>query len=118
MKSVSVDEYIAGAPKEVQEKLRELREAIKSAAPQAEESISYGIAFYYYKGRLIYFAYTKNHIGIYGILEPVRAGFKEQLNGYVMSKGTIQLPLDKKLPTSLIKKLVKAQVKANESKKK
>lgn len=113
MKPNNVDEYIAQAPKDVQGKLRELREAIKTAAPNAEERISYGIPFYAYKGRLVYFAFAKKHIGIYAIFEPVRAEYESELEGYVMSKGTIQFPLDDKLPIALIKKLVKAQVKKN-----
>jgi uncharacterized protein YdhG (YjbR/CyaY superfamily) len=47
-----VDDYITLSPKEVQDKLRALREIIKSAAPKAQERISYGMPYYYYKGRL------------------------------------------------------------------
>lgn len=109
-----VDEYIANAPKEVQGKLRELRAAIIAAAPNAEERISYGMPYYRYKGRLVYFAYAKKHVGIYAILDPVRSQFKSELAGFDMSKGTIRFPLDKKLPLVLIKKLVKAQARRND----
>jgi len=54
-KAKDVDEYIAKAPKEVRGKLKELRAIIKSAAPKAEERISYGMPYYRYKGRLVYF---------------------------------------------------------------
>ena len=57
----NVDEYIAQAPKEVQEKLQELLAAIKSPAPGAEECISYGMPYYDYKGRLVYFQLWKKH---------------------------------------------------------
>ena len=115
MKPLSdVDEYIANAPGEWQGRLKEVRNAIKSVAPAALERISYGMPFYEYKGRLVYFALAKRHIGIYAIFEPVRAQFKKELEGKVMSKGTIQFPLSEKLPVSLIKKLVKAQMKENE----
>ena len=57
-----VDEYIASAPKDIQEKLTEVRAAIKTVAPKAEEKISYGMPYYGYKGRLVYFAYTKNSL--------------------------------------------------------
>jgi uncharacterized protein YdhG (YjbR/CyaY superfamily) len=60
-----VDEYIARAPKEMQGKLEELRVAITEAAPAAVESISYGMPYYVYKGRLAYFNLTKTHIGLY-----------------------------------------------------
>ncbi len=56
MKAVKdVDEYIANAPKDIHSKLRELRRAIRTAVPKAEESISYGMPYYYYKGLLVYF---------------------------------------------------------------
>ena len=63
----SVDEYIASAPIEIRDKLTELRSAIKESAPNAEEKISYGMPYYGYKGRLVYFAYAKDHIGLYGM---------------------------------------------------
>lgn len=109
-----VDEFIALAPKEVQLRLRELRTAIKSVAPDAQECISYAIPYYHYKGRLVYFAYAKKHIGVYAITESVRKQFKDELKGYEMSKGTIRLPLSEKLPLALVKKLVKAQMKTND----
>lgn len=113
-----VDTYIAEAPKAAQGKLKELRAVIRKAAPKAEERISYGMPYYRYKGRLVYWAITKKHIGIYAITEPVRGAFTRDLKGYSMSKGTVRFPLDKKLPLALIKKLVKAQVKKNDEAKK
>lgn len=109
-----VDEYISHAPEEVKTKLIELRKAIKSVAPNAVEKISYGMPYYGYKGRLVYFAYAKHHIGIYAIFEPVRAMYRTELKGYEMSKGTIRFPTNEKLPLDLIKKLVKAQAQKNE----
>jgi uncharacterized protein YdhG (YjbR/CyaY superfamily) len=64
-KAKDVDEYIAKAPKEVRGKLKELRAIIKSAAPKAEERISYGMPYYRYKGRLVYFRLSRAHIGLY-----------------------------------------------------
>jgi uncharacterized protein YdhG (YjbR/CyaY superfamily) len=66
MKQVKdVDENIALSPKGLQYKLKELREIIKLAAPKAQEHISYGMAYYHYKGRLVYFGLSKKHIGLY-----------------------------------------------------
>lgn len=113
-KPKSVDAYISSAPKEVQGKLRELRATIRKAAPDADERISYGMPFYAYRGRLAYFAAAKKHIGLY-IPPPVIAEHKKELEGYKTAKATIQLPLDKKLPTMLIRKLIRARVKKNES---
>ncbi len=113
----SVDEYIATAPKEVQGKLKELRSAIRSTAPGAQEKISYGMPYYGYKGRLAYFAYAKHHIGLYA-MPPIVDDHKNELKKYQTSKATSRFPLDEKLPLALIKKLIKTQVKKNEKKKK
>ena len=113
-KPKDVPAYIAAAPKEVRVKLRELRAVIRKAAPAAEEKISYGIPYYGYKGRLVYFSVWKNHIGIY-IPTPVVKEHALELKGYETTNATIRFPLDKKLPVALIKKLVKAQMKKNEA---
>ena len=113
-KAKNVTEYIASAPKEVQGKLRQLRGIIKSVAPKAEEKISYGMPYYGYKGRLVYFAYFKNHIGLY-IPTPVIEEHKSELKAYETANATVRFPLDKKLPVALIRKLVKARMKKNEA---
>lgn len=113
-----VNEYIASAPKEWQERLQQLRKAIRSAAPKAEERIGYNMPFYHYSGRLVYFSLAKKHIGLYALQKPVLQQFKTELKGYVTEKGTVQLPLDEKLPVTLVKKLVKAQAKWNNEKEK
>jgi uncharacterized protein YdhG (YjbR/CyaY superfamily) len=109
----SVDEYIAQAPRGVQEKLKEVREAIKSVAPTAQEKISYGMPYYGYKGRLVYFRLARNHIGIY-IPPPIVAEYKDELKEYKTATSTVRFPLDEKLPVSLIKKLVLARMRKND----
>lgn len=115
LKPKSVDEYIANAPKDLQNRLKQLRKIIKDAAPDAQEKISYGMPYYGYKGRLVYFAYAKNHIGLYA-MPPTLEGYKNELKKYQTGKSTIRIPIDEKLPTSLIRKLVKAGVKRNDEK--
>jgi uncharacterized protein YdhG (YjbR/CyaY superfamily) len=110
----NVDVYISSAPKEVQVKLREVRAAIREAAPNAKESISYRIPFYDYKGRLTWFGLQKGYIGLY-IRPPVIDEHKKKLAGYVTTKSAVHLPLDKKIPVSLIKKLVKARMRKNDT---
>lgn len=117
MKPADVKEYIAQAPKEVQAKLKELRIAIRSAAPKAEEKLSYSMPYYGYEGRLAYFAYSKNHIGLY-LMPPVIKEYKDKLKNYSIATSAIRFPLDEKLPIGLIKKMVKTGVKNNEAKKK
>ena len=113
MKPENVDEYIAQAPEKAQEKLQELRAAIRSIAPEAEERISYGMPYYYYKGRLVYFQLWKNHIGFY-VPSPVVEEHKSELQGYETTDATIRFPLNEKLPLVLIKKLVEARMKKND----
>ena len=109
----NVDEYIAQAPKEAQEKLQELRAVIRTTAPGAEERISYGMPYYYYKGRLVYFQLWKKHIGLY-VPNPVLEEHKSELKGYETTNATVRFPLDEKLPLDLIKKLVEARVRKND----
>ena len=116
MKSINVDEYIADSPKEVQKKLIQIRYIINKVAPGSLEKISYGIPYYGYKGRLVYFAYYKKHIGLY-IPPPVVENHKKELKEFKISKSTIQFPLDRDLPVALIKKLVKERKELNELKK-
>jgi len=113
-KASSVDEYIAAAPKPVQNKLREVRAAILEEAPSARESISYGMAYYSYKGRLAWFGLHTAHIGLY-LRPPVLQEHNRELAGYQTTKSALHLPLDKKVPVALVKKLVRAAVKKNET---
>ncbi len=112
-KPKDVGEYIANAPKGVQGKLKDLRATIKSIVPEVTESISYGMPYYGYKGRLVYFAVMKNHIGLY-IPPPIIEQHKKDLLGYTTTKSAVHLPINGRLPMTLVKKLVKARVKNNE----
>lgn len=116
-KPESVDDYIAAAPKEVRGKLEELRAVIRKAAPTAAERISYGMPYYEYHGRLAYFSIWKTHLGLY-LPTPTIAKHTSELAAYETDKATVRLPLDKKLPVALIRKLIRAQMKTNEARKK
>jgi uncharacterized protein YdhG (YjbR/CyaY superfamily) len=80
--------------------------------PKAEERVSYGMPYYEYKGRLVYFANMKNYIGLY-IPPPIIQNHEKELKEYVITKSAIHLPDGKKLPVALIKKLIKARVRHN-----
>ena len=113
--SASVDDYIAMADPHAKKALRDIRKAIKGAAPRAEEVISYQIPGYKFHGMLVFFAAWKNHISLY----PAPWGadsLKKEMAAYDGSKGTIKFPLDKPMPLTLIKKMVKYRVKENEMK--
>lgn len=115
LKFKTVDQYISAFPKQTQSLLKELRETIKKAAPQAEEKISYNMPAFRLDGMLVYFAGYKGHIGFYPMPSAIMA-FKKELAGYETSKGTIQFPLDKKLPLTLIKNIVKFRILENREK--
>jgi len=112
-----VDAYIAAAPKEAQAKLRQVRKAIKSVAPKAEEKISYGMPYYSYKGRLAYVAAFKDHMSLFA-MPPIVGADKAELRKYQTGKSTLRFPLDEKLPVPLIRKLLRAGVKRNEAREK
>lgn len=111
----NVDEFIAAFPTETQEMLQQIRAAIQKAAPKATEKISYGIPTFYQEGNLVHFSGYKNHIGFYPGAGAIKA-FEKELTGYETSKGTVQFPLDKKLPVKLITTMVKFCVKAKKEK--
>lgn len=107
-----IDSYIATFPKVVQVILEQVRNAIRTSAPKAEEVISYNMPAFKYYGMLVYFAGYKNHIGFYS-LPSGHAAFEKELSIYKQGKGSVQFPLDKPMPLALIKKIVKFRVKEN-----
>jgi uncharacterized protein YdhG (YjbR/CyaY superfamily) len=113
----NIDEYLAGVPEPARGTLNKIRAAIRSAAPpETTEAISYGMPAFRYKGSLVWFAAFSNHCSLFPTASVIEA-FKNELKGFPTSKGTIHFPTDKPLPTALVKKLVKARVAQNESKK-
>jgi uncharacterized protein YdhG (YjbR/CyaY superfamily) len=108
----SVEQYLSVFPASTKRLLKQMRETIKAAAPQAEEVISYNMPAFKQEGALVYYAGYKGHIGFYPVSSGI-AAFKAELDGYQVSKGTIRLPLDEPLPLKLITKIVKFRVKEN-----
>ena len=108
----NIDGYIASFPREVQKILEELRATIRNAAPEAEETISYGIPTFTLNGNLVHFAAYKNHIGFYPSPGGIEA-FKKELSVYEGAKGSVQFPIEEPLPLSLVTKIVKFRVKEN-----
>ena len=108
----NVDEYIAGFSVQHQQLLKQLREIVLKTAPDALEVISYNMPAYKYHGMLAYFAAHTNHVGLYPMASGIKH-FENELTKYITSKGTVQFPLDKKLPVTLIKNIIKFRVKEN-----
>ena len=108
----TVDDYIAGFSPEVQEILEEVRKTIRAAAPDATETVSYGIPTFKLNSNLVHFAAFKNHIGFYPAPSGI-ARFKKELAGYESAKGSVRFPLSSPIPLTLIAKIVKFRVKEN-----
>jgi len=107
---IDVDEYIRGFPAEVQRVLREIRETVRSAAPHAQEVISYKMPTLKQHGVLIYFAAFKKHIGFY---PPVKGDSKLEAAAarYAGEKGNLRFPLDQPIPYDLIKRITRFRLK-------
>lgn len=101
-----IDEYHDAQPAYLRQILEKLRHAIRQSAPMATETISYGMPAFRQNSILVYYALNKEHIGFYPTPDPI-IHFKKELEKYKTSKGAIQFPIDKPLPLSLIKKIVK-----------
>lgn len=105
-KSKTIDEYIKAYPPKTQKVLKELRAAIKAAAPEAGETINYAIPTFTLNGNLVHFAAFDKHIGFYPAPSGI-AAFKKELATYESAKGSIKFPLDKPLPLRLVTRIVK-----------
>ena len=113
----TIDEYIAGFPPDVQERLRQMRAVIHAAAPEATEAISYQMPTFRLNGNLVHFAAFKNHIGFYPAPQGIEA-FQEELSKYKGAKGSVQFPLDQPIPFDLVTRIVQYRAEQNRAKKK
>ena len=110
--ATSIDEYIAAFPPEVQTILHKVRQVVHSAAPAADEAISYQIPALELNGVLVYFAAFKGHIGFY---PPVRgdARLQRAIAPYAGDKGNLRFPYDQPIPYELITRITRLRVKQN-----
>jgi uncharacterized protein YdhG (YjbR/CyaY superfamily) len=106
LKFRDIDEYHASQAADIRKTLEQLRQTIKHAAPQATETISYGMPAFRQNKILVYYAVHKEHIGFYPTPNSI-VHFKQDLEKYNTSKGAIQFPINRPLPLTLIKKVVK-----------
>jgi len=113
--AIDVDDYLAAIPEKARLTLQKLRKTIKAAAPKSTEVISYRIPACNYHGLLVGFAAFKNHCSFFVMSPSVMELFKDELKPYYTAKATIRFPIDKPLPATLVKKLVKARIKENEA---
>jgi uncharacterized protein YdhG (YjbR/CyaY superfamily) len=109
-----VDDYLARLPKASQDALENLRRTIKSIVPEAVEVISYQIPTFKYKGRmLVSYAAFSEHCSFFPGAHPIEV-HQDKLSSYETSKGTVRFPVNKPLPASLIRKLVKTRIEEND----
>ncbi|HZD32810.1 MAG TPA: DUF1801 domain-containing protein [Candidatus Angelobacter sp.] len=107
----TVEEYLGRVPEPAHSTLQKVRAAIQSVLPdEAEEVIRYRIPMVKYKGMLVGYAAFSDHCSLFGMSGTLVGEFREELKKYPISKGTVRFPLDKPLPATLIKKLVKAAI--------
>jgi len=116
----NVDEFIAAAPEEAQPHLKELRAAVRSAIPKAEEKIGYGKPYYKLHQWLVGFDAYKQHVNfeIYDAQLPSEIRKVLEDKGYGTGNKSVQIKYDQKVPTTAIKKLAKAQLQLSEAKRK
>ncbi|HNW96171.1 MAG TPA: DUF1801 domain-containing protein [Anaerolineaceae bacterium] len=108
----TIPEYIAALPAEKQAVLNIVLEAVRAAAPGAQEKLSYGMPAFFLDGILVYVGMQKRHVGFYPTPEAV-AFFAGELRGFKTSKGAVQFPLDQPVPVELVKKIVRHRIEVN-----
>jgi uncharacterized protein YdhG (YjbR/CyaY superfamily) len=113
IKAKSIDEYLEQVSDEQRTALEKMRKTIKSAAPKAEEYISYGLAAFRLDGRpLVAFGATANHCAFFPMDSTTMAAHADELADFDTSKVTIRFQPDKPLPAALVRKMVKGRIAA------
>ena len=108
--ATTIDEYLAEFPPETRRALEEVRAAVREAAPDAVETISYAIPTFDLKGRhLVHFAGYARHVGFYPGADGI-ARFSEDLAGYESAKGSVRFPLGRPLPLDLVRRITAYRV--------
>ena len=112
----TIDEYLAGLSEDKRAALERVRKIINTAAPRAEECISYQLPAFRLDGkRLVAFGASANHCAFYPMSSSTVEAHEKELKGYDTSRGTIRFQPDHPLPAALVRKLVKARIAENAS---
>lgn len=111
----AVDAYIASFPQDVQSMLTQVRATIREAAPEATETIKYGLPTFLLNGNLVHYGAFQHHIGFYPAPSGLEA-FQAELSQYPGAKGSVQFSFDRPIPYDLIRRIVLFRVQANQEK--
>jgi len=117
-----VDEYIKQCPKGIQPRLKDIRSAVRGAAPGSTETVSYfrmpGYCYegYDYNGMFAWFSFKTPDVRLH-VRPPVLEDNVKQLGDYATTKAIISFPANKAIPKALVQKLVKASIKVMKQKK-
>jgi uncharacterized protein YdhG (YjbR/CyaY superfamily) len=114
-KFTTIDGYLATLPPEEKAALSKIRRMVKASAPQATETISYGMPTFEYHGHLVAFAAFKKHLSLFTMSGAYIEQHESELANYEVSKGTIHFTADKPIPQSLVRKVVKDRMRENEA---
>lgn len=113
--TAEVDAFLAKLPENARATLEILRKTIRAVAPDATETISYGVPGFKLKRPLVSYGAARNHCALYVMSPAVMAALADELRGYDTSKGTVRFPIDQPLPAGLVKKLVQARIPETEA---
>ena len=103
--------YLASLPPAVRTRMKDIRDMVREIAPDAIEVFSYGVPGFRLDGTpLVWYAAFAHHTSLYPMTASIRKAHAAALKGYKMSTGTVQFPLDKPLPTALVKRLIRARL--------
>ena len=110
-KPTTIDEYFALLSADKRGALQKIRTTVRSAVPNAEECISYGIPTFKLEGRVIfYFGAAADHCAVYAVPKE----FDSELADFETSgKGTVRFEPAHPIPASLVRRIVKARVERN-----
>lgn len=116
-KTETVDDYLAALPDDQREALSELRDAIREAAPEATEKISYHMPMYMQQGHLVGFAAFKNHLSMMTTSTTLPKEMAKELERWEINNSVIKFTADNPLPKTLVKRIVKQRLKENAERK-
>src|ERR1041384_408897 len=108
-KPKTVGEYIQSAAPEARPKLRQMRACVRAAAPEAQESLKWGMPAFSYKRILVMFAAFKGHVSLFPTGSAIKA-FAKDLSKFKTGRGTIQFPLERPLPLALIRRMTRFRI--------